>query len=161
MDTTFICYTAAAILVIVGMAGIVLPALPGLPLVFAGLLLAAWGDGFQHVGWMPLTVIGALALLSLLVDFLANLYGAKRAGASGYALWGAALGSIIGLFFLPIGLLAGPFLGAWLGEYWHGRKPGHATRVGVGTWLGIILGAASKLALGFCMLGIFALAWWL
>jgi len=161
MDPAFIYYLIGGVLVLVGFAGILLPALPGLPLVFAGLLVAAWADGFERVGWLPLVLIGLLTALSFLIDFLATVYGAQRLGASGWALWGSALGTVAGLFFLPIGLFLGPFIGAWVGEYWHSRRVGHATRVGLGTWLGILLGTASKLALGFCMIGIFALAWWL
>ena len=161
MDPAFIYYLAGAVLVLVGFAGVLLPALPGLPLVFAGLLVAAWADGFERVGWLPLVVLGLLTALSFVIDFLATVYGAQRVGASGWALWGAALGTLAGLFFLPIGLFVGPFAGAWLGEYWHSRRVGHATRVGVGTWIGILLGTASKLAQGLCMLCVFALAWFL
>ncbi|HBK45303.1 MAG TPA: DUF456 domain-containing protein [Xanthomonadaceae bacterium] len=159
MDPSFMYYLIAAVLVVVGIAGVLLPALPGLPLVFAGLLLAAWADDFQRVGWLPLLLIGLLTTLSFLIDFLASVYGAQRLGASAHALWGAAIGTVAGLFFLPLGLFLGPFVGAWLGEYWHSRGVGKATRVGLGTWLGILLGTASKLALGFCMLGLFAFAW--
>lgn len=161
MDPSFIYYLIGAVLVLVGFAGVLLPALPGLPLVFLGLLVAAWGDGFERVGWFPLVLIGLLTALSFLIDFLATVYGAQRLGASGWALWGSAIGTIVGLFFLPIGLFVGPFAGAWIGEYWHSRRLGHATRVGLGTWLGILLGTASKFALGFCMLGLFVLAWFL
>lgn len=159
MNLTFINYLLALLLVVAGFVGILLPALPGLPLIFCGLLLTAWADGFQHVGWLPLVVLGILTALSFLIDFLANIYGAQRLGASAHALWGSIIGTIAGLFFMPAGLLLGPFIGAWLGEYWHSRKVKQATRVGLGTWLGILLGTASKFALGFCMLGIFAFAW--
>lgn len=159
MDYSFISYLVATILVVVGIAGVVLPALPGLPLVFAGLLVAAWADGFTRVGWIPLTIIGVLTALSLLVDLAASIWGAQRLGASAKAVWGSALGTLAGLFFMPIGIFVGPFLGAWVGEYWHSRTIGKATRIGVGTWLGIILGTATKLALGICMLGVFAFAW--
>ena len=153
MDLSFILYLLAVILVLIGIAGIVLPALPGIPLVFIGLVLAAWADGFVHVGWP--------ALLSLLVDVLATVVGAKRVGASRKALWGTFLGSIVGLFFMPIGLFAGPLLGALLGEYWHTRALGRSTKVGLATWLGILLGLALKLALVIAMLGLFAFAWFL
>ncbi|WP_369944168.1 DUF456 domain-containing protein [Xanthomonas medicagonis] len=159
MDPTFIYYTIAALLVVVGIAGVVLPALPGMPLLFAGLLLAAWADGFQRVGWVTLLVLGVLTLLSFLVDFLATLFGAKRVGASRKALWGSVLGSILGLFFLPIGLFVGPFVGALAGEYWHGRELRQATKVGLGTWLGIVLGTAAKLGLAVAMVGLFAAVW--
>ena len=89
---------------------------------FIGLLLAAWADGFAHVGWPTLVALGVLTLLSLLVDVLATVVGAQRVGASRKALWGTFVGSIVGLFFMPIGLFAGPLVGALLGEYWHTRE---------------------------------------
>ena len=159
MDLPFILYLVAGLLVVAGVAGVVLPALPGVPLVFLGLLLAAWADGFTHVGWPTLTVLAVLTVLSFVVDLAATVVGAQRVGASGKALWGTFIGSFAGLFFMPVGLLLGPLLGAVLGEYWHGRQLGHATRVGLGTWLGIVLGVAMKLALVVAMLGLFAFAW--
>jgi len=152
-------YALAVILVLVGMAGVILPALPGLPLVFAGMLLAAWAGDFQQIGWVTLVILGLLTLLSVAVDFFATMVGAKRVGASRKALIGAVLGTFAGLFFGPIGLFAGPFVGALLGELWHGRESGQAAKVGLGTWLGILLGTVLKLGLAFAMLGLFAFAW--
>jgi len=160
MDLAFIFYLLALMCILVGVIGIVLPALPGVPLVFLGLLLAAWGDGFERVGWVTLTVLAVLTIASFIVDVLATLVGAKRVGASRKALWGTFIGTFAGLLFLPIGLLAGPLLGALAGEYWHTRELGRSTRVGLATWLGILLGVALKLALVIAMLGLFALAWW-
>ena len=161
MDLSFILYLLAALLVVVGIAGIALPALPGIPLVFLGLLLAAWADGFVHVGWPTLLVLALLTVLSFVVDILATVVGAKRVGASRKALWGTFVGSIAGLFFMPIGLFLGPLVGALLGEYWHTRELGRSTRVGLSTWLGILLGLALKLALVVAMLGLFTFAWFL
>jgi len=158
MDPSFILYLLAVLLVLVGIAGIILPALPGIPLVFAGLLLAAWADGFVHVG-LPLTLLGLLTLVSFAVDILATVVGAQRVGASRKALWGTFLGSIAGVFFMPIGLFVGPLAGALLGEYWHTRELGRSTKVGLATWLGILLGFALKLALVIAMLSLFAFAW--
>jgi len=152
-------YAVAVILVLVGIAGVILPALPGLPLVFAGMLLAAWAGGFQQIGWVTLVVLGLLTLLSLAVDFFATVVGAKRVGASKKALLGAVVGTVAGLFFGIIGLFVGPFVGALLGELWHSREIGQATKVGLGTWLGILLGTVLKLGLAFAMLGLFAFAW--
>lgn len=159
MDPSFIFHLLAVLLVLVGIAGIILPALPGIPLVFAGLLLAAWADDFAHVGWLPLTVLSLLTLASFAVDILATVVGAQRVGASRKALWGTFVGSIVGLFFMPIGLFVGPLAGALLGEYWHTRELGRSTKVGLATWLGILLGFALKLALVIAMLGLFAFAW--
>lgn len=159
MDIQFLYYALAIVLILVGIAGVLLPALPGLPLVFIGMLLAAWAGDFQQIGWFPLVLLGLLTLLSVAVDFFATLVGAKRVGASKKALWGALLGTIAGIFFGPIGLFAGPFVGALLGELWHGREIGQATKVGLGTWLGIVLGIVLKLGVAFAMLGLFAFAW--
>lgn len=159
MELQTLYYVLAVILVLIGMAGVILPALPGLPLVFAGMLLGAWAGGFEQVGWIPLVILGALTVLSVAVDFFATVVGAKRVGASRKALLGAVIGTFAGLFFGPIGLFAGPFVGALLGELWHGREIGQAAKVGLGTWLGILLGTVLKLGLAFAMLGLFAFAW--
>ena len=160
MEHSFIFHLLAALLVLIGLAGIVLPALPGVPVILAGLLLSAWADGFAHVGWPTLTVLGVLTLLSFLADLLATALGAKAGGASKPAIYGSLAGSVAGLFFLPVGLLAGPFLGALAGQYLHERRLGNAARVGLYTWLGLALGVALKLGLALGMLGLFALAWW-
>ena len=159
MDLSFILYLVAALCIALGIAGIVLPTLPGIPLVFLGLLLAAWADGFVHVGWPVLAVLAVLTVLSFVVDILATVVGAQRVGASRKALWGTFIGSIAGLFFMPIGLFLGPLLGALVGEYWHSRELGRSTKVGLATWLGILLGMALKVALLVAMLGLFAFAW--
>ncbi|MDR7135911.1 uncharacterized protein YqgC (DUF456 family) [Lysobacter niastensis] len=159
MDPTPIYYVLAGLLILVGIAGTVLPALPGLPLVFAGMLLAAWAGNFQEVGWVPMLVLGLLTLLSLGIDFLATSLGAKRVGASKLAVAGAVLGTFAGLFFGPVGLFAGPFVGALGGELIHGREVRKATKVGFGTWLGIVFGIVLKLGLAFAMVGLFAFAW--
>jgi uncharacterized protein YqgC (DUF456 family) len=159
MNLEWLYYVLALVLILVGLAGVILPALPGLPLVFAGMLVAAWADGFERIGWISLTVLGLLTALSLAVDFFATVVGAKRVGASGKALLGAALGTVAGMFFGFVGLFIGPFVGALLGEYWHSREMGQATKVGLGTWLGIALGVVLKLGVAFAMLGYFVLAW--
>lgn len=158
-------YLLAAVLVVVGIVGTILPALPGLPLVFAGMLLAAWAGDFQQVGAWTLVLLGVLTAVSLVVDFWATAVGARRVGASGKAVFGSVLGTFAGIPFGVVGLLAGPFLGALAGELLHQRRNGvagvgAATRVGFGTWAGIVFGVALKLALAFAMLGLFALAWW-
>ena len=159
MDHSFILYLLAGVLVVVGIAGIVLPALPGVPLVFVGLLLAAWAEGFTRIGWPTLLVLGVLTVISLVVDVLSTTLGAQKLGASRLALVGSVIGTVAGLFFMPWGLFIGPFVGALVGEYLHGRELGKATRVGIGTWLGIMLGVALKLGLAVAMLGVFVIAW--
>ena len=159
MDIHTLYYALAVVLILVGIAGVILPALPGLPLVFAGMLLAAWAGDFQQIGWVTLVVLGLLTALSFAVDIFATAMGAQRVGASRKALVGAVLGTFAGLFFMPIGLFVGPFAGALLGELRHGRELRQATKVGLGTWLGIVLGIVLKLGLAFAMVGLFVFAW--
>jgi hypothetical protein len=121
--------------------------------------LAAWAGHYQLIGVWTLGVLAALTLLSLVVDIAATALGAKRVGASGLAMVGAALGTIFGglLFSLP-GLIIGPFIGAVVGELIRGKHLHEASRVGLGTWIGLAVGTALKLALAFAMLGIFVFA---
>lgn len=167
MDPNTIYYAIAALLVLVGVAGTVLPALPGLPLVFAGMLLAAWAGDFEKISIPTIVALAVLTLLSMAVDFWATAHGAKRVGASRKALVGAVLGTFAGLFvFPPFGLFVGPFAGALAGELLHRRNVGreslgHAAKVGFGTWFGIVLGVVLKLGIAFAMIGLFVLAWWL
>lgn len=161
MDSQTLYYLLAGALVIVGLLGVVLPALPGLPLMFAGMWLAAWAGGYAQVGVGTVIMLALLTLLSVGVDVAAALLGAKRVGASRLALLGAAIGTVVGLFMGFVGILIGPFIGALVGEWLHGRKLHMAAKVGVGTWLGIVFAAVFKLTLAFAMIGIFVLAWWL
>jgi len=158
MDLHALWYVLAVVLIIVGFVGTIVPALPGVPLVFAGMFVAAWADGFQHVGVWWLVGLGVLTLIALAVDFLAGLAGAKRVGASRTALIGAAVGTIVGIFFGIPGLLLGPFLGALIGELVAGGTLKRATGVGVGAWIGFLIGTVLKLGVCFAMLGLFALA---
>lgn len=153
---TTVLWILAVLLVIVGMAGIVLPALPGVVLVFIGLFLAAWADGFQRIGWVTISVLAGMTVLALIADVLAATLGVKRVGASRWAIIGSVIGTIAGLLFGLIGIMLGPFVGAAAGEYYARRDVAQAGRVGFGTWAGIILGTAVKLALAFSMIALFA-----
>jgi uncharacterized protein YqgC (DUF456 family) len=146
----------AAILVVLGVLGTVLPVLPGALLVFGGLFLAAWAQDFTRVGPWGLALIGALMALAFAVDFIASVAGAKRVGASPKALLGAGIGGLIGVFFGLPGILLGPFIGAVLGELIARGGFAQATRVGIGTWLGLLVAAVAKLVIAFLMIGTFA-----
>ena len=148
-------YLLAAVLVIVGLAGTVMPVIPGALLVFAGLFVAAWADGFARVGTVALVIIGALGVLSFVADFLASLLGAKRVGASPLALFGAALGGGLGLFFGLAGMILGPFVGAVAGELLARGRLAQAGKVGLGTWLGLVAAAVLKVIIAFMMIATF------
>jgi hypothetical protein len=156
---TVLLWIIAGMLVVAGILGTVAPALPGPVLVFAGLLMAAWIDGFENVGWAPLTVLGVLTALSFVADIVATGAGAKKAGASKQAVIGAAIGTIVGIFFGIIGIFAGPFVGAAAGEFLAKRDLIRAGKVGYGTLFGLVLGAAMKIALALAMVGVFVTAY--
>jgi uncharacterized protein YqgC (DUF456 family) len=157
MDLHLLWYLLAAVLIVAGLVGTVLPALPGLPLMFAGMLLAAWANGFQRVGAWTIALLAVLTVISIGVDIGATALGAKRVGAGKGAMLGAAIGTLVGAFFAVPGLILGPFLGAMAAELLRGRELAHASKIGFGTWIGLAVGTAFKLALAFAMLGVFVL----
>ncbi len=150
---------AGVLVVLLGLAGLVLPALPGLPLVFAGLLLVSWADGFSRIGWPTVTAIGTLALVGAALDYAAGLLGARRAGASRWGLFGAVVGMLAGLPFGLFGLVLGPGLGAMAFEYAKDTDIRRAARAGVGVLIGFVLGTALKYAVATTMVGLAVLAY--
>ena len=154
-------FVLAGLLVLTGLAGSILPALPGVPLVFGGLLLAAWADDFQRVSWVVLVILGLMTVLSFAIDFAATAMGAKRVGASKLAIVGALIGTLGGFVLGLPGLIFGPFVGAVTGEMLTHGEMQRATRAGFATWVGLVFGTLTKLALVFTMLGIFAFAWFI
>jgi uncharacterized protein YqgC (DUF456 family) len=157
--TVTLLWLLAIALIAAGVAGAVLPALPGAPLVFAGLLIAAWIDDFQKVGWIALTVLGLLALATFVVDWLAAVMGAQRVGASRNAVIGAALGAVVGVFFGIPGIIVGPLVGAVAGELSAQGSVLRAGHVGLATLAGFLVGTVVKLALIFTMIGIFVVVY--
>jgi len=158
---TVVLWILAIVLVATGIVGIVLPAIPGHVLIFTGLLLAAWADHFQRVGPLMLTIIGLVAAASYGVDFVAAALGAQHFGASKRAMAGAALGTLLGLFLGLPGLIAGPFIGAVLGELTIHRDWTQVGKAGVAAWIGFAIGTAVKVGIAFLMLGLFLAAYFL
>lgn len=158
IDSMPLLLVIAVLLVAAGVVGLVLPAIPGAPLLFGGLLLAAWAENFAYVGLWTLVLVAVIALLTFAVDFWATMFGAKKFGASKRALVGAMIGAIGGVFFGFPGVIFGPFIGAVVGELSAQRSLQQAARAGFGATLGLALGVAVKLALAFAMIGIFVVA---
>ncbi|MBX3705705.1 MAG: DUF456 family protein [Pseudomonadales bacterium] len=158
---TSLLWITVALLMAIGLAGIILPGLPGTALIFAGILLAAWIDDFARIGVWALVVTGVLTVVSLVCDYLAAVLGAKRLGASRQAVAGALIGTLLGVFTGLWGLVFMPLLGAAIGEYLALRDVARAGQVGIATWLGLLIGTVVKLAIAFTMIGIFAAALWL
>jgi uncharacterized protein len=156
---TILLGAAAALLVLGGLAGAFVPVLPGPPLVFLGLWLAAWLGGFERVSGYTVAFLAFLAALAVLLDVVAGALGAKRVGASRLAALGAVMGAVVGLFFGLPGLLLGPFAGAVIGELLARGGMLKAANVGMATWAGLVFGAFAKLFLSLLMVGVFAVAW--
>jgi uncharacterized protein YqgC (DUF456 family) len=150
----------AATLILVGLAGTMVPALPGIPLIFGGLWLLAYIDHYRRVGPGWLLGIAIVGAIGLTMDLLAGALGAKRVGASKEAIWGAFFGTAIGLFFGLTGVLLGPFVGAVLGELSAGSSVLRSTNVGVSAWLGLIFGTIIKLISSLIMVAVFGAVWW-
>lgn len=155
---TVLLWALGVALVAVGLAGIVFPALPGTILIFAGLLLAAWAEGFNRVGVFTMGLIGLIGAASYAVDFVAAALGAQRIGASRRAIVGAALGTLLGLPLGLPGVILGPLVGAVLGELTVHNNWARAGRVGAAAWIGFMVGIAVKVAMAFAMIGIFVVA---
>jgi len=158
MDATVLGWVAVVLLIVVGVAGSVLPALPGTILVLAGIVLGAWLDNFTRVKWWVIVIVSILAVLAWVTDYLATVMGAKKAGASKLAIIGAALGTVVGIFMGLVGVLFMPFVGAVIGELIAQKNAKQAAKAGLATWLGLLIGTVVKLVLVFTMIGIFVAA---
>lgn len=155
---TVVLWIVAVALIVVGVIGTVLPALPGVILVFGGIALAAWIDDFTRIPVWVVLLLGAMTAVAWVVDYAAAAMGAKRVGASKYAIIGALLGTFAGVFTGLWGLLFMPLVGAAVGEFIAQRDVRRAGTVGLATWLGMLLGTAIKIAIVFTMLGVFVVA---
>jgi uncharacterized protein YqgC (DUF456 family) len=151
-------WVLAVFLIVVGVVGTVLPALPGAILVFAGIALAAWIDGFTRISGWTVGVLGALTAVAWLTDYVASAAGAKKVGASKEAILGAAIGTLVGVFTGLVGLVFMPLAGAAAGELYARRDLVRAGQVGVATWIGLMVGMVAKVVIVFVMVGIFIAA---
>ena len=155
---TSLLWIAAVALIAIGVAGTILPAIPGVTLVFLGMLLGAWIDGFARIPVWLVVIFALLTAVAWAVDYFAAAAGAKRAGASKLAVVGAMVGTVAGIFTGFIGLLFMPLVGAAVGEFIAQRDLRRAGTVGVATWLGLLVGTAIKVAILFAMIGAFVVA---
>jgi uncharacterized protein YqgC (DUF456 family) len=152
-------YILAFALIVGGLIGAVLPTLPGIPMIFGGIWLAAALDGYQHLGVTWVVILGVLAAIGVAVDFVAATLGARRVGASSLAIWGASIGTFVGMFLGIPGLILGPFVGALVGELVSSKSVLRSAHVSIGTWLGLLFGTLVKLVLSVVMVALAAGVW--
>ena len=148
------CWLSAFVLIALGFAGTIVPAIPGLPMIAGGAWLIGWADNYDKVGWKTILFLAVLAVIGVIVDSVAQTAGAQKAGASKAGIIGSLVGTVLGMFMGLFGLLFMPLIGAAIGEFWARRDLIPAGRVGVATWIGMIVGTAVKVALAFAMTGI-------
>jgi uncharacterized protein YqgC (DUF456 family) len=152
-------FTAGVLLIALGLVGLMLPAVPGAPLIFVGSLVVAWSEGFTKVGWFPLTLIFVLGVAGIALDYVATLFGARKAGASRWGMAGAVLGLIVGLPFGLPGIVVGPAIGAMALEYYKDPDMRRAGTAGAGVFIGFIVGTVLKYAFAFTMIGVLILGY--
>ena len=151
---TYGVYACAFIFILVGLAGTIIPALPGIPMIFAGAWLIAYMEDYMYFGWGTLIALGVLTVISIIIDWVSQSMGAQKAGATKLGLTGAFLGTIVGIPFGLVGIFLFPVIGAFVGEMIGHRDMRKAGKVSWATWIGMIAGIAAKLAIAFIMIGI-------
>ena len=156
-DQSLILWIIGTILTVTGLSGLLLPVVPGAPLLFLGLLFGAWAEGFRYIGIWTLLLLAGMVALTYVVEFAASILGVKKYGGSKRAMMGAAVGGVAGLFLGIPGILLGPFVGAVIGELSMQRSLDEVSRAGFGTVVGLAIGVAGKLAIGIGMVGLFLL----
>lgn len=137
--------------IIAGIVGSVLPALPGLPLSYCGILLLHFTEKIQFT--TQFLVFWALLVIAVsLLDYYIPIWGTKKFGGSKRGVWGCAIGMVVGIFLGPWGIIVGPFAGAVIGELTGGKRSTAALKAGFGSFLGFIAGVAAKLIVGAFLL---------
>jgi uncharacterized protein YqgC (DUF456 family) len=155
MGTT-VSIIVCSILLVAGLGGAIVPALPGVPLAWLGLFIYALATGFERISIAAIVVFFVLMLFTLILDITAPLLGAKKYRASKFGIIGAFLGFVVGIFVLGLwGIILGPLLGAFLGELIARGKPKQALGSALGTFLGFIAGTLFKTVLVLVMVGFF------
>ncbi len=151
----------AIALIVVGLVGTVVPVIPGLVMIFAGSWLAAWIDNYQNISITALIIIAVLAIIGILMDWVGQSLGAKRAGASKLGIIGCFIGTICGILVGIWGIIFMPLLGAAIGEFIDRQDMIKSGKVGLATWVGMIVTVVVKLAIAFTMVGILIVDWFI
>jgi hypothetical protein len=152
-------YLLGAASLAAGVFGTVAPGLPGAPFLVGGALLVAWADEFERLGWPSLVTVGVLAALTVAIDLVAAAAGARLSGASRWALYGAGLGLLVGLFLGVAGVLLGPVVGAFAFELAKRPDLRHASRAGATVGVAMLVASVVRVALAVAAVGVVVVAW--
>ena len=134
----------AALLILVGIVGCIVPGLPGVPLAYAGLWIAQAAERIDF-SWQMLLVWGIVTIVVSILDYIVPAWGTKQFGGTKYGVWGSTIGVFAGLFFGAIGVIIGPLVGAVIGELIGGKEVAEALRAGWGSFIGLLFGTIIKL----------------
>ncbi len=148
----------SSLVILGGLAGIIFPVIPSTPMIWVGVFVYAACDGFEAIGWSLLLILAILTIVSLVLDYLGGVIGAKKYGATRWGLIGSVIGGIVGFLMGGIvGLVFGPFFGAVSFELLFGKDLEGAFKSGVGTLVGFLGGVIIKLVISVVIIGIFLL----
>ena len=150
----YILITVSAILLLVGLVGCVLPALPGPTLSYLGLVVLGLSDRVAF-STKFFIIWGVVALIVTVLDYLIPIWGTKRFGGSKYGVWGSIIGLLVGLFFPPVGFIIGPFAGAVIGEMFAGKRSREMFRAGLGSFIGFVVATFIKIVVSGTMIFLF------
>ena len=134
----------AALLILVGIIGCIVPGLPGVPLAYAGLWVAQAAERIDF-NWQMLLVWGIVTIIVSILDYIVPAWGTKQFGGTKYGVWGSTIGVFAGLFFGALGVIIGPLVGAILGELIGGKEINEALKAGWGSFIGLLFGTIIKL----------------
>ena len=139
----------AVLCLMLGFAGCVAPVLPGVPLAFVSLILLKLTAYGGQISWNWVIVFGVVVIISMILDYVIPAWGAKKFGGTKAGIFGAIIGTFAGIFFLPAGIILGPFLGAFAGEIIAGKNAKHSLKAAFGTFVGFLAGVGLKLIICF------------
>lgn len=153
-----ILFIAALIFMFVGLLGVILPVLPGIPLIFGVALVFSILTDFTYLSGQTIIIMGLLAVISLILDWIATIFGVKKMGGSYFGMLGAFIGMIVGLFIPGVGIFGfviGAFVGAFIFELLVNKESQKALKAGIGSFVGFLVGGVIKFAIGVVMIGMF------
>jgi len=153
-----ILFISALIIMFIGMLGVILPVLPGTPLIFIVALVFSILTDFTYLSAQTIILLGILAVISVILDWVAGVLGVKKMGGSKAGMFGAFIGMIVGMFLPGVGIFGfviGAFVGAFLLELLVNKESKKAFRAGLGSFIGFLVGGVLRLVIGAAMIGIF------
>jgi uncharacterized protein YqgC (DUF456 family) len=134
------------IFIIIGIIGCVIPGIAGPPFSFLALICLSIAKKWEPFSIRFLIVMGVLTVVVQALDYLLPAVGAKKFGATRYGFWGAIIGMLLGIIYVPpLGIIIGAFLGALIGEILAGKKAYEALKAGWGVFVGVMVGMLLKL----------------